>query len=208
MFPEEEARKRVRPEIESLLETHPETSEVLGTAYWGYMDLPGRAKNIPDSLFDKMSQYPKTELHLNALLGLAERTEDIHQKWHYFQRVIDEFTASDAPNLSWYLLAYEQILWLAEENRSLASDDSLDELMDRFLKAHLSFCQDTQQWFGGAYTEAAKWRLKFNVRLDKALEILERAEARLGGGRGTGVACRRQRRICRRSAQGYRALAR
>ena len=33
--------------------------------------------------------------------------------------------------------------------------------------------------FGWGYTEAVKWRLKFNLRLDKALEILERAEVRL-----------------------------
>ena len=41
-------------------------------------------------------------------------------------------------------------------------------------------CQETQQWFGWAYTESVKWRLKFNNRLDKALETLERAEIRLG----------------------------
>ena len=34
------------------------------------------------------------------------------------------------------------MLWLAEEDRFLASDDSLDELIDRFLKAHLSYCQE------------------------------------------------------------------
>jgi peroxiredoxin len=78
------------------------------------------------------------------------------------------------------LLGHEQLLWLAEEDKSLASDDLLDELLDRFLKAHLSYCQDTQQWFGWAYTEAVRWRLKFNNRLDKALEILECAEVRLG----------------------------
>ena len=60
------------------------------------------------------------------------------------------------------------------------SDDSLDKLIDRFLEAHLSYCQDTQQWFGWGYTEAVKWRLKFNIRLNKALEILECAEIRLG----------------------------
>ena len=75
---------------------------------------------------------------------------------------------------------HEDMLWLAEEDRFLASDDSLDELIDRFLKALLSYCQDTQQWFGWAYTEAVKWRLKFNIRFDKALENLERAEIRLG----------------------------
>ena len=179
MFSEEEANKRVRPEIESVLGTHPETPEVLGTAYWGYMDLPGRTKNVPNSMFDKMLQYPRTKIYQAALLGLAEQSQDARQKWHYYQRVIDECTASDVPGSSWYLAAPEDMLRLAEEDRSLASDDSLDELIDQLLKAHLSLCQDTQQWFGWAYTEAVKWRLKFNLRLDKALEILERAEARL-----------------------------
>ena len=72
------------------------------------------------------------------------------------------------------------MLWLAEEDRSLASDDQLDELIDRLLKAHLSHCQDTQHAFDPAYTQAVKCRLKLNIRLDKALEILERAEVRLG----------------------------
>ena len=180
MFPEEDAKKKVCPEIELVLRTHPETPEVLGTAYWGYMGLPGRTKNVPNGLFDKMLQYPRTKTYQAALLGLAERSQDAPQKWHYYQRVIDECTASDVPGLSWYLAAPEEMLRLAEEDRSLASDDSLDELIDRLLNAHLSYCQDTQQWFGWAYTEAVKWRLKFNVRLDKALEILERTGARLG----------------------------
>ncbi len=180
MFPEEEAGKRIHPEIESVLGTHPETPEVLEIAYWGYRCLPGGARNIPDSLFDKMLQYPRTRVYQAALFGLARRSQDAPQKWHYYQRLIDECTASDIPGLSWYLLAHEEMLRLAEEDRSLASDDSLDELIDRFLKAHLSYCQDTQQWFGWAYTEAVKWRLKFNIRLDKALGTLERAEIRLG----------------------------
>ena len=180
MFPEEEAKKRIHPEIESVLGTHPETPELLETAYRGYRCLPGGAKNVPDSLFDKMLQYPRTRVYQAALFGLARRSQDAPQKWHYYQRVIDECTASDIPGLSWYLLAHEAMLRLAEEDRSLASDDSLDELIDRFLKAHLSYCQDTQQWFGWAYTEAVKWRLKFNIRLDKALGTLERAEIRLG----------------------------
>ena len=179
MFPAEEARKRVRPEIESLLETYPEIPELLEIAYRGYRCLPGGAKNVPMSLFDKMLQYPSTKAYQSALFGLAARSQDARQKWHYHQRLIDECTASDVPEVSWYLLAHEKMLRSAEEDRSLTSDDSLDELIDRFLKAHLSWCQETQQWFGWAYTEAVKWRLKFNSRLDKALEILERAEARL-----------------------------
>ena len=179
MFSEADAKKRIVPEIEALLRTHPETPELLNTAHWGYRQLRDGAKNIPNSLFDKMLQYPKTELHLLALLGLAERSEAASQKWHYYQRTIDEFTASDVPELSWYLLAYEEMLWLAEEERSLVSDDSLDELIDRYLKAHLFYCQETQSWFGWAYTIAVESRLKFNIRLDKALETLERAEIRL-----------------------------
>ena len=180
MFPEEEAKKRICPEIKALLRTHPETLEVLETAYWGYRRLPGLAKNVPSSLFDKILQHPHTEIYLAALFGLVERSEETGQKWHYYQRVIDEFTVSDVPVLSWYLLAYEEMLRLTEADRSLASDDSLDELIDGLLKAHLSYCQDTEQYFGWAYTAVVEWRLKFNNRLDKALEILERAEIRLG----------------------------
>ena len=180
MFPDEEAKKRVRPEIESLLGAHPETPEVLWTAYWGYMHLLGRTKNVPNNLFDKMLQFPRTKIYQAALLGLAERNEDARQQWHYYQRVIDECTASDFPESSWYVGAHEDMLWLVEEERSLASDGFLDELIDRLLKAHLSYCQVTQQWFGWAYTKAVKWRLKFNIRLDKALGTLDRAEIRLG----------------------------
>ena len=179
MFPEEEARKRICSEIETLLRIHPETPEVLDTAYWGYMSLPGRTKNVPDSLFDKMLQYPRTEIYQAALLGLAERSEDIHQKWHYYQRVIDECTASDVPGNSWYFGAYQHILWLVEDDLFPASDDYLDGLIDGCLKAHLAMCKETQQYFGWAYTEAVKWRLKFNIRLDKTDEILDRAETRL-----------------------------
>ena len=180
MFRETDAKKRIVHEIEVLLQAHPETPELLHAAHWGYRHLPGRAKNVPNNLFDQMLQYPKTELHLTALLGLAERSEDGHQKWHYHQRVIDEFTASDAPILSWYWLAYEQMLRLAEQDRSLASDDYLDGLIDRCLQVHLTYCQETQQWFYWAYTEAVRYRLKLNNRLDKALETLECAEIRLG----------------------------
>ena len=179
MFSEEEAKKRICAEIESLLRTLPETPRVLGTAYWGYMNVPGRTKNIPNSLFDKMLQYPRTKACLSALLGLAERSENVCQKWHYYQRVIDECTASDGPS-SWYLGAYEEMLRLVEEDRSLTSDDYLDELIDRFLQIHLAYCRETQQYFGWAYTAAVKYRLKFNIRLDKALETLEHAEIRLG----------------------------
>ncbi len=181
MFSEADAKKTIPSEIESLMRIHPETPELLSTAYWGYMNLPGRTKNVPNSLFDKMLQYPGTGGYQAALLGLAERSEDASQKWHYYQRLIDECTASDVPGNSWYFGAYEHMLWLlAEEDRSLASDDYLDELIDRYLKAHLVFCEETQQWFSWAYTAAVEWRLKFNNGLDKALEILERAEIRLG----------------------------
>jgi len=179
MFSEADAKKTISPEIETLLKAHPEALELLNAAYWGYMHLPGRAKNVPSSLFDKMLQYPRTEAYLSALLGFAERSEDARQKWHYYRRVIDECTISDGPS-SWYWGAYERMLWLAEEDRSLTSDGYLDELIDRCLQVHLAYCQETQQWFGGAYTEAVKYRLKFNIRLDKALETLDHAETRLG----------------------------
>ncbi len=180
MFPEGEAKKRICPEIEYILQTHSETPEVLSTAYWGYMSLPNRTKNVPNSLFDKILQHPRTEIYLAALFGLVERSEEAGRKWHYYQRVIDEFTVPDVPVLSWYLLAYEEMLRLAEADRSLASDDYLDELTDGLLKAHLAMCEETQQYFGWAYTVAVEWRLKFNVRLDKAYEILDHAETRLG----------------------------
>ena len=183
MFSAADAKRKILPEIESLLRKHPETPELLNTVYWGYMELPGsekREKNVPSSLFDKILQHPKTEVYLAALLGLAELSEDVHEKWYYYQRVIDEFTLSDAPILSWYWLAYEQLLRLAEADHSLANVDDLDELIDGCLKVHLSMCQETQQWFGWAYTAAVKYRLKFNNRLDKALEVLERADFRLG----------------------------
>ena len=183
MFSEADAKRRILPEIESLLRKHPETPELLNTVYWGYMGFPGsekREKNVPSSLFDKILQHPRTEVYQAALLGLAELSEDIHQKWHYYQRVIDEFTVSNAPILSWYWGAYKHLLQLAEQDRSLTNDDELDGLIDECLEAHLSYCQETRQWFGWAYTAAVKYRLKFNNRLDKALEVLERAEIRLG----------------------------
>ena len=179
MFPEEEANERVRPEIESVLRAQPENPEVLWTAYWGYMHLPGHAKNVPMGLLDKILRYPGTTIYQAALLGLAERSGDARQQWHYYQRVIDECTPSDVRESSWYCGAHEDMLRLAEEDHSLASDGFLDELIDRLLKAHLAYCQNTQQWFGWAYTTAVKWRLKFNIRLDKALRTLERAEIRL-----------------------------
>ena len=178
VFSEDEAKKKVFPEIKTLLRTQPETPEVLYTAHWGYKCLPGRAKNVPSSLFDKMLQYPKTKLYLSALLGLAQRSEGTDQEWHYYQRLVNECTVSDGPS-SWYMLAYEKMLKLANQDRALASDDYLDELIDGLLKAHLFMCRETQQFLGWAYIEAVERRLKFNNRLDKALETLERAEIRL-----------------------------
>lgn len=180
MLSEADARKKILPEIEYVLSTHPEKTEALSTAYWGYMRLLGGAKNVPNSLFDEMLQYPKTENYHTALFGLAEQSENTRQKWDYYQASIDEFTASDAPIFTWYFYAHEEMLRLVETDRSLANDDSLDELIEGCLKAHLCYCQETQQWLGWAYTESVKWRLRFNVRLDKALETLERAEIRLG----------------------------
>lgn len=179
MFPEKEARKRIQFEISSFLRTQPENPDVLETAYWGYRELPGDTDNIPQELLDKMLRYPHTKIYQAALFRLADRSPDTRQKWHVYQRFIDECTASDVPGFSWYLLAHQHLLWLAEEDESLASNDQLDVLLDRYLEAHRALCQDTLQWLGWAYTEAVKWRLKFNVRMDKALDILARAEVRL-----------------------------
>ena len=179
MFSEEDGKKRIVPEIETLLRTQPETPELLYTACWGYKKLPGRAKNVPNSLFDKMLQYPKTKLYLTALLGLAQRSEGTDQEWHYYQRIVNECTISDGPS-SWYMMAHEKMLRLAEQDRALASDDYIDELIDGLLNAHLYMCRETQQWYGWAYTDAVKHRIKHNNRLDKAYETLERAEIRLG----------------------------
>ena len=82
-----------------------------------------------------MLQYPGTKAYQSALFGLADQSHDTRQKWHYYQRLIDECTASDVPGLSWYLLGHEHLLWLAEDDRSLASDDQLDELIDRLLES-------------------------------------------------------------------------
>ena len=71
------------------------------------------------------------------------------------------------------------MLQLAEADRFLASNDYLDELIDGLLEAHLFMCRETQQALGWAYTTSVEQRLKFNNRLDKALEVLERAEIRL-----------------------------
>ena len=178
MLPEANAKKRIFPEIETLLKTYTETVEILSTAYWGYSHLPGRNKNVPNSLFDKMLQYPRTEIYLLALLGLASRSEDADQQWHYYQRLINECTVTDGPS-TWYMMGYEKMLGLVEKDRSLADDDYIDELIDRLLKAHLYYCKETQQFLGWAYIESVERRLKFNNRLDKALETLERAEIRL-----------------------------
>ncbi len=178
VFSEDEAKKRIFPEIETLLRTQPETPEVLYTAHWGYKTLPGRAENVPSSLFDKMLQYPKTKVYLTALLGLAQRSEGTDQEWRYYQRLVNECTVLDGPS-TWYMMAYEKMLRLVEKNRSLADDDYIDELIDGLLNAHLYYCRETQQWYGWAYTDAVKHRIKLNNRLDKALETLERAEIRL-----------------------------
>ncbi len=178
IFSEADARKKIIPEIETLLRTHPESPELYYTVHWGYKTLPGRAKNVPSSLFDKMLQYPRTKVYLTALLGLAQRSEGTDQEWHYYQRLVNECTVSDGPS-SWYMSAYEKMLRLAQQDQSLADDDYIDELIDGLLNAHLYMCRETQQWYGWAYTDAVKHRIKLNNRLDKALETLERAEIRL-----------------------------
>ena len=179
MFSETDAKERIYPEIETVLRTHPESSELYYTVHWAYRRFPGGAKNVPKDIFDKMLKYPGTITYLIALLGLAEQNEDEYQKWHYYERVINECTVSDGRS-TWYMSAYEEMLRLVEKDRSLADDDYIDELIDGLLNAHLYMCRETQQWYGWAYTNAVKHRIKLNNRLDKALETLECAEIRLG----------------------------
>ena len=178
MFSEAEAKEKINPEIEMVLRTHPVSPELYYTVHRGYKRLPGRAKNVPKNIFEKMLQFPGTKTYLSALLGLAQQSEDEYQQWHYYQRLINECTVSDGPS-SWYMLAYEKMLRLTEQDRALASDDYIDELIDGLLNAHLFMCRETQQFLGWAYIEAVERRLKFNNRLDKALETLARAEIRL-----------------------------
>ena len=175
----DEARNTINPEVETFLNTHPETPEVLFTAYWGYMRHPRRTHNVPDHLFDRMLQHPGTDAMLAALLGLAEQSQDPREKWAYNRRIIDEFTASSTSYLSWYYGAYEDLLRLAEQDRTLASDEYLDELIERGLQAHLAYCQQTRQAFFWPYCDWVKYRLTLSIRLDKALETLACAEARL-----------------------------
>ncbi|MBM3240740.1 hypothetical protein FJZ31_31030 [Candidatus Poribacteria bacterium] len=175
----EGARKTMESEIESILTKHPETPDMLNAVYSGYMYLPGRTQNVPESLFTKMLQYPGTKAYLSALVGLAERSQDASEKLEYNRRIIDEFTISNAPMLSWYIMAYQELLRLAEQNRSLASDEDLDELIERYLQDYLAYCRRNQWPFQLAYTQVAEWRIKLSVKLDKALEILEDAERRL-----------------------------
>jgi peroxiredoxin len=175
----EEARKTIEPEIESILTKHPETPDMLNAVYWGYMYLPGRTKNVPESLFTRMLQYPGTQASLSALDGLAEHSSNPRETWEYKQRIIDEFTIEDVPQPSWYVTAYSEMFRLAEQNRSLASDEYLNELLERYLQDYLVYCRRNQWPFQLAYTQAAEWRIKLSIKLDKALEILELSYARL-----------------------------
>jgi tetratricopeptide (TPR) repeat protein len=151
-----EARAKITAEVEAFLDTHPETPEALHIAYWGYMGLPGRTQNVPQSLFEKMLQHPGTKAYLSALTGLAERSQNPREEWEYNRRVINEFTPSNAPILSWYLGAYQDMLRLAEKERSLASDDYLDELIERYLQDYLAYCRREQWPFQLAYTQAVE----------------------------------------------------
>ena len=175
IFSDEAAKEKIHSEVENLLETLPETSELLDTAYWGYKSIPGGAINIPQSLVDRILQYPKTEVYLAALMGLSERSENAREKWHYYRRVVDEFTPSDVPEISWYILACEELLWLAKDDRTLATDDLLDALLDILLKADLQYWQDSQKRVR-CYAKVVEWRITLNFGLDKALELLDSAE--------------------------------
>lgn len=175
MFSDEEAKEKIHSEVENLLKTLPETTELLDAVYWGYKCIPGGAINVPQSLVDRILQYPKTEVYIAALMGLSESSENALEKWHYYKRVVDEFTPSDVPELSWYILACEELLWLAKEDRTLARDDLLDELLDILLDADLKHWQDSQKRFR-CYAKVVEWRITLNLGLDKALELLDSAE--------------------------------
>ena len=179
MFSEVDAKERIYPEIETVLRIHPETSELYHTVHRAYKRFPGRAKNVPKEIFEKMLKYPGTITYLSALLGLAEQSEDVYQQWYYYQRIINECTVSDGAS-SWYMRVYIKMLGLVERDPSLADDHYIDELIDGHLNAQLYMCWESQQWYGLAYTDAVKLRIKYNNRLDKALETLDRAEIRLG----------------------------
>lgn len=178
MFSDELAKEKIHSEVENLLETLPETPELLDVAYWGCKSIPGGAVNIPQSLIDRILQYPKTEVYLAALMGLSESSEITREKWHYYKRVVDEFTPSDVPVLSWYILACEELFWLAKDDRTLATNDLLDELLDILLKADLQHWQDSQKSFR-CYAKVVEWRITLNFGLDKALELLDIAEIEL-----------------------------
>ena len=177
----DEIGRTINPEVESFLATRVESPEVLFEAYWGYMRHPDRTKNVPDSLFKRMLAYPGTDAMLTALLGLAEQSQDPREKWAYNRRVIDEFTASGISYsyLSWYLGAYQNMLRLAKQDRTLVKKADLDKLIERRLQTRLTYLQTTKQAVLGAYTESANYRLDFGIGLDRALEILACAEARL-----------------------------
>ncbi len=179
MCSEADAKERIYPEIEMVLRTHPESPELYYTVYMRYKHLPGGAKNVPKNIFDKMLKYPGTKTYLSALFGLAEQNEDEYQKWHYYQRVINECTVTDGPS-TWYMLGYKNMLGLVEKDRSLADDDYIDELIDGLLNAHLYYCRESQQPYEWAYRDVVKLRIRLNIRLDKALKTLDRAEIRLG----------------------------
>lgn len=170
----DEVRVRIKSEVEVFLKSHPEeTPEVLVIAYWGYRCI----KDVPESLFEKMLQYPKTRASLVALIRLAELSDNPREKWEYYRRIINEFTFDECPDYG----THQDMLRLAAEDRSLTSDTELDTLIEGFLQICLAYLRKTQQNVQLAYTEAVQWRIKFGVNLDKALETLEYAEAHLKG---------------------------
>ena len=171
-------KRRSILKLKTLLKTLPETPELLDTVYWGYKRIPGGAINVPQSLTDRILQYPKTEIYLATLMGLSESSETASEKWHYYKRVVDEFTPSNVPILSWYILACEELLWLAKDDRTLATDALLDEIIDILLHADLQHWQDSQESFR-CYAKVVEWRITLNFGLNKALELLDSAEIEL-----------------------------
>ena len=177
MMAADDAGAKIEAEIKSFLNEHTEKPETLYTAYSGYISLPGGAQNVPQSLFDKMLQHPGSQAYLSALNGLAERGQTAQEKWLYNQSIIDEFDISNAPQLSLYFKAHQDMLLLAEKTRSLASDEYLDKLIERFLQANLAYRRNTGKGVTKAYVDAVLWRLKFSINMERALATLESAIA-------------------------------
>ncbi|MBC8234822.1 tetratricopeptide repeat protein, partial [bacterium] len=94
--------------------------------------------------------------------------------------VIDEFDASNIPQLPWYFDAHQDMLLIAEKERSLADDEYLDKLIERFLQTNLVYRRNTKRGVTRAYVEAVVWRLRFGINMNRALETLASAYTSFG----------------------------